>query len=205
MIKKKKLPEKFLARLQELENSYIQTDDPMLQSGSGSGRVRWCSERSIILSAIEADGTFLDAGCANGYLLECLVQWAGGRGISLMPYGVDIVAKLIELAKKRLPSYKSNFWTANTYEWIPPMKFDYVYTLHDCVPEEFLKDYVANLLSHYIKSTGTLIIGAYGSTSRQEPARDIEKDLRECGFAVDGVSDEGKLPVARIVWIHVGV
>ncbi len=200
---KKKLPEEFLAFLRELENSYIQSDDPMIQSGTGSDYVRWRREKSIILKAIEEDGTFLDACCANGYLLECLVQWAGEKGINLIPYGVDIGAKLIELAKKRLPSHSSNFWAANSYDWIPPIKFDYVYTLHDCVPDEFLKDYITHLLSHYVKPNGTLIIGAYGSTSRQEPARDIEKDLRGCGFAVDGVVEEGDLPVVGIVWMKV--
>jgi len=46
-------------------------------------------------------------------------------------------------------------------------------------------------MTHYVKPNGTLIIGAYGSTSRREPARDIEKDLRGFGLGVDGVVDEG--------------
>jgi hypothetical protein len=67
------LPPDFLNRARSLEASYLQTDDPIRQSGFGGGSERWRAERSPILNAIESDGDMLDIGCANGYLLECLV------------------------------------------------------------------------------------------------------------------------------------
>lgn len=198
---RKQLPDKFLADLKELEKSYLMNDDPIRQSGYGGGYNRWFKERSIILDAIEKDGELLDIGCANGYLLECLMQWAQKKGIGLVPFGVDIGIKLIEMAKNRLSLYKTNFWVANAWEWIPPKKFRYVYTLHDHVPNEFFTNYVIHLLSHYVEPDGILIIGAYGSISKNQPARNIEEELLNSVFHLAGIASEGDLPVSKIAWI----
>ena len=70
------LPDDFLMKLRELEASYCASNDPILQSGFSGGALRWKEERSPILEAIHESGDLLDVGCANGYLLECLVEWA---------------------------------------------------------------------------------------------------------------------------------
>ena len=195
------LPPEFVERVRELERAYLSTDDPIRQSGFLAGPERWRNERELILDPMDEDGDILDVGCANGYLLECLVGWAAERGIRLVPYGVDIGARLIELAKRRLPQYADHFWVANSWEWHPPRRFRYVYALYDCVPDEFLREYVGRLLSHYVEENGTLIVGAYGSYSRNEPARDLARDLAGWGFRVAGSSVRGKFPVARVVWM----
>ncbi|MFQ6033540.1 MAG: hypothetical protein ACE5KR_01630 [Candidatus Bipolaricaulia bacterium] len=79
----RKLPGSFLQRLKALEAAYPAEDGPIRQSGFSSGPERWRAEREPILEAIGRDGGLLDVGCANGFLLECLVQWAGERGIVL--------------------------------------------------------------------------------------------------------------------------
>ena len=94
------LPEDFLQKLREVEDAYLATDDPIRQSGFLGGEARWREERELILDAVDRDADFLDIGCANGYLLQCLVQWARERGITLTPYGVDIGPRLVELAKQ---------------------------------------------------------------------------------------------------------
>jgi SAM-dependent methyltransferase len=121
-----RLPEEFLQQLREVEQAYLSTDDPILQSGFLAGPDRWCRERRIILEAVAGDGDFLDVGCANGYLLECLLEWAKERGIALTPFGVDQGAGLIELARQRLPDYADHFWVANAWDWRPPRRFRYV-------------------------------------------------------------------------------
>ena len=202
MSNSKPLPEDFIQMLRDLEKSYLAETDPVRQSGFGGGHERWRKERSVILDAVAQDGDFLDVGCANGYLLECLVEWAGEKSISLTPYGVDFGPGLIELAKKRLPQYASNFWVANAWEWTPPRRFRYVYTLYDCVPEHFLAEYIQRLLEQYVEADGILIVGAYGSFSRNCPARDIGKDLGILGFSVEGTACRGTLPISRIAWIR---
>ena len=83
------LPVAFLHRLRALEGSYLRETDPIRQSGFGGGPERWRTERALVLDAVPDDGDFLDVGCANGYLLECLVQWGDEQHVRLTPYGVD--------------------------------------------------------------------------------------------------------------------
>lgn len=197
-----KLPVEFVARLRDLEGAYMRETDPVRQSGFSGGHERWRTERELILDAVTDDGDFLDVGCANGFLLECLVQWAEERHLRLTPYGVDCGANLVALAQARLPQYAMHFWVANAWDWTPPRQFRYVYSLYDCVPEALLPAYIRRLCARYVDVDGTLIIGAYGSFSRQEAARDIATDIEAAGFRVAGSSTRGALPVARVAWIR---
>ena len=194
------LPPEFLDRLRDLEVSYLRETDPVRQSGFGGGQHRWRMERELVLDAVSGHGDFLDVGCANGHLLECLVKWALERDIRLTPYGVDFGAELIALAQKRLPKYGTHFWVGNSWEWIPPRPFDYVYSLYDCVPEDMLTAYIRRLVRHYLAASGTLILGAYGSLSKGEPARDVTLDIVAAGFRVVGSSSRGELPTSRVAW-----
>jgi hypothetical protein len=197
-----KLAVAFLDRLRALEGSYVRETDPVRQSGFGGGPERWRTERELVLDAVADDGDLLDVGCANGYLLECLVQWGHERHVRLTPYGVDCGAQLIALAQQRLPPYASHVWVANAWAWRPPQTFHYVYSLYDCVPEELLPAYIRRLVTRYVEAGGTLIIGAYGSYAKQEAARDIATDIAAAGFRVAGSSSRGTLPVARVAWIR---
>jgi len=195
------LPDHFIAQMRDLERHYLMNDDPIKQSGFYGGADRWRQERGIVLEAVDRDGDFLDAACANGYLLECLVQWAREKGISLTPYGLDIGPRLIELARKRLPAFADHFWVGNSWTWRPPRRFRYVYTLHDCVPENLLGEYARRMLSRCVADGGRLIIGAYVSQSASESARDIAAALRESGLTVSGSASHGELPHVRIAWL----
>ncbi len=188
------LPVAFLDRLRALEGAYLRETDPVRQSGFGGGHERWRTERALVLDAVPDDGDFLDIGCANGYLLECLVQWGHERHIRLTPYGVDCGAQLIALAQQRLPQYASHFWVANAWEWLPPRQFRYVYSLYDCVPEELLPVYIRRLVTRYVEPGGTLIMGAYGATpSRKRPAIS-QQTSRPRGFVLPGRRREGHCP-----------
>jgi GAF domain-containing protein len=67
---------------------------------------------------------------------------------------------------------------------------------------KLLPEYIRPLLTRYVEQGGTLILGAYGSYSKQEAARDIAQDLAAAGFRVAGSSSRGKLPLARVAWIR---
>src|SRR5260370_37092589 len=113
------LPLEFVNSLADLERAYLAAPDPIRQSGFGGGPQRWRLEREPILDAVDRDGDFLDIGCANGFLLECLMRWGLERGFFLTPWGLDAGPGLVALAKQRLPHFASNFCVANAWEWRP--------------------------------------------------------------------------------------
>jgi SAM-dependent methyltransferase len=197
----RELPAEFLHHLAELETRYLSGRDPLRQSGFSGGLRRWRAERSPILDAMPVSGELLDVGCANGYLLECLVEWAAARALTLVPFGVDISAPLIALAQERLPQSREHFFVANALGWLPPRRFHYVYAVCDCVPLAQFGAFVGHLLSHVVAPQGRLIIGAYGSRRRHEKPLRVEELLARLGHAVVGCSAAGQPETARFAWI----
>lgn len=194
------LPAAFLSELRELEASYLQRSDPIEQSGFHGGVERWRAEREPILEAITTDGELLDIGCANGYLLECLVAWGRERGVSLTPYGLDLGPRLIDLARRRQPGFADHFFVGNAWDWVPPQRFHYVYTLLDAVPQDYLAAHLHQLLALVVADGGRLIAGDYGSRSRGFPARDVAAVLREAGLTVAGEATAGD-GIVRFAWV----
>jgi len=195
------LPPEFLERVCSLADAYLASDDPIEQSGFHGGADRWRAEREPILQAVETDGSFLDIGCANGYLLECLARWAHERRIELEPFGVDIGPRLIAAARLRLPGFRDHFWVAEASDWHPPRRFRYVYTLADCVPEPGLREYVFRLLERAVEPGGRLIAGSYGSRSRAEAPLDIAGLLESFGLEVAGRTSGGDPLIAAFAWV----
>ena len=195
------LPQDFLQELKALEAAYLKEDDPIRQSGFSGGAERWRAERGPILKAIESDGDLLDVGCANGYLLKCLLEWGSERGLRLIPHGLDQGCRLIELAKGRLPEYADNFHVGNAWDWQPRRKYRYVYMLYDCLPIEYLAEGVSGLLERVVAPQGRLIVGAYGSKSDAIPPFDIGDFLASAGFAVAGTTEGGAGPITKFAWV----
>lgn len=195
------LPKSFLKHLQILELCYLDERDPMRQSGFSGGAERWRPEREPLLDGVHRSGSFLDVGCANGYLLECVVAWAAERGLVLEPHGLDAGAGLIELAQVRLPKRRKFLHAANAWNWSPPQTYDFVYTLVDCAPVERLEVYLKRLLRRAVGPGGRLIVGAYGSRSRNLPPFPIDEFLDEHGLTPAGVSHGGDPEVTRFAWV----
>lgn len=195
------LPNDFLCELELLEVAYLKEDDPIRQSGFSGGAERWRAERGPILDAIDTDGDLLDVGCANGYLLKCLVDWGGERGLKLTPHGLDRGSRLIQLAKVRLPEYADNFHVGNAWDWRPRRKYRYAYMLYDCLPLDYLADGVSRLLERVVAPKGRLIVGAYGSKSDSIPPFDIGEFLESAGFAVVGGTEGGVGPITKFAWL----
>ena len=122
---------------------------------------RWGALRKPVADCIDKFGSFLDIGCANGYLLECCLNWTAGKGIQIDPYGLDISDQLIELAKLRLPQYAGHFFTGNALEWLPPIKFDFVRTELVYVPAEQEKPYLDFILQTHLNQGGKLLVANY--------------------------------------------
>ncbi len=200
-----KLPEDHLASIRLLESAYLANNDPIRQSGFGGGAKRWRAERSPLLEAIDADGDFLDLGCANAYLLESVVGWAQERGLTLNPHGVDLNPLLVKEAIRRFPDKAHHFWVANAWKWLPSKRFRWVYAIWDLVPIEMLPVLARHLLHYAVTDDGALIFGAYGSKSANSPSVDIARVLREGGLPVSGEASGGELPrgepVTRFAWV----
>lgn len=194
------LPPEFLFDLRELERYYLAADDPIVGSGFHGGAERWEAERRPILDAVERDAHLLDVGCANGYLLECLVAWAAEDGITIVPHGVDIGEGLVALARKRLPAFADNLHVGDAWEWEPPRRYDVVYTIWDCVPADYLEDFVRRLLDRFVTPGGRFVLGAYGSRSRKQAPFDVAGFLSEIGLEVVGTRITGVPPTTAFAW-----
>src|ERR1700730_14615301 len=71
-----------------LENSYLPAPTPWQQSGKGGTFEDWVRLRIRIAECVDRAGSFLDIGCANGFLLECLLEWTQRKGIAIEPFGL---------------------------------------------------------------------------------------------------------------------
>ena len=192
------LPPDWLEGLQNLERAYLTNDDPIRGSGFSGGPQRWRAERSPILEAVDRDGDLLDVGCANGYLLECLVEWALEKGVTVRPHGLDIGLGLVALARQRLPHAQIHL--GNAWDWEPPRRYRYVYTLTDIVPPDRFDAMMERLLAEFVEPGGRLVVGDYGSRSRRIEPRNVAEMLRSHGV-VAGESSGGDPIVTRFAWI----
>ena len=196
------LPPEFAAHVASLEDAYLAHDDPIRQSGFSGGSERWRAERGPLVEAIDGDGAFLDIGCANGYLLESVVEWARDRGHRIEPHGVDIGARLIAIAKTHLPAYAGNLHVGNAIDWSPPRRYRYVYMVWDCVPESLFAECCRRLLREAVEPGGKFITGCYGSRSRNIPPRDPAALFQAAGLRVAGTSAGGEPAVTRFAWVR---
>ncbi len=100
-------------------------------AGAGHAKFQtYARTRFFISQAITHTGTFLDIGCANGFLMRCLQEWSGHR---LIPFGIDRNPALVRRAKALFPAYAGHFILADLVDqpdlrklW-PRRRFDYIY------------------------------------------------------------------------------
>lgn len=174
-----------------LETAYLTGQYPWQQSGVGLHSHRtaadWETLRRPISDCIDRSGSFLDIGCANGYLLECLLLWVSERNLVIDPYGLDLSEKLTEVAKERLPHFAHHLYVGNAWTWIPPRTFDYVRTELVYVPKELHQQFVSLLLKGYLNPHGRLLVAEYRGRQQTEPAITIDSYLVGMGFAVKDV------------------
>ena len=125
--------------------NYLAQETPWEQSGKSGDVANWHYARSHVAHAFDRDGTFLDVGCASGFLIECVGGWTHH---AIEPYGLDIAPELAELARRRLPQWADRIWVGNALEWEPPMRFTYIRTGLEYVPPRRGRDLVRHLLAH---------------------------------------------------------
>jgi hypothetical protein len=169
-------------RIEEpLIDAYLASDDPRGQSGKGGDETDWRWARGLILDVFPPRATFLDVGCANGYLMESVHRWGRERGIDVEPYGLDISWRIAALARHRLPHWRDRIFVGNAFDWEPPIRFDVVQIGVDEVPVGKRRELVERVLRDYLVPGGTLISRA----NRANVAPELR--LESLGFRPDGV------------------
>jgi SAM-dependent methyltransferase len=192
-----------------LTSAYLSGDNPRAQSGHSGDQKHWTQARSLIADAIDHNGAFLDIGCANGFLLECLVGWVTAKGHCIEPYGLDFSAELVELARQRLPQWQDRLFIGNAIDWDPPRRYDFVRTHLEYVPQKKQMSLIRRLLGHVVVPGGRLIIGTFNEArSRgQDPTRgpSTEQLITSWGFKISGRTERPHFRepnlAYRVLWI----
>lgn len=189
-----------------IKPSYLAAESPYAQAGHGGDATTWEATRGFIAEALDRSGSFLDAGCANGILLESVVRWGAAKGLTIEPYGLDIVPEFVERARQRLPQWTGRFYVGNIRSWQPPgERFDYVLIRPEYAPEARRADMVRHLLAHVLKPDGRLIVFV---GAEEADVRRVESAIVAGGFAADGrveiVHNKDERMVRRLFWIDGG-
>lgn len=142
-----------------LAAAYLSDDDPRWQSGFDGDAEAWRRARELVLDCVDGDGAFLDIGCANGHLMECLAGWGIERGHALAMYGLELDPALARTARRRLPEWAGRIFEGNAIDWKPPMRFTYVRASLEYVPPGRGASLVARLLRDVVAPGGRLIVG----------------------------------------------
>ncbi len=168
-----------------VEPAYLSAPTVQGQSGRGGDPAGWEHARRLLLDAVPDGSDVLDIGCANGLLMESLVGWGAEDGKAVEPYGVEISARLADLARHRLPQWTDRIWTGNAMTWDPPRRFDVVRTGLDYVPPRRRADFVRRLVEEVVAPGGRLVVGVFNEERDRESVAD---SLRSWGYAVSGAT-----------------
>ena len=142
-----------------LASAYLRDEDPCWQSGFDGDSQLWRDARELILAAVHRDGTFLDVGCATGYLMESLQSWAMERGRRLSMFGLELSSALVATARRRLPGWANQIFEGNVLDWLPPHTFTFVHTGLEYVPASRQSWLVRHLVDQFVAPNGRLIAG----------------------------------------------
>jgi SAM-dependent methyltransferase len=181
--------------------AYLSATTPWEQSGKSGDLAGWERGRRPVTAAVDRDGTFLDIGCANGFLMESVRRWGAEDGHDVEPYGLDISPELAKLARRRLPRWADRIFVGNARDWIPPRRFDFVRTGLDYAPPTRRRELVQHLLEDVVAPGGRLIIGVF---NEEKDERRTEEQVASWGFEIAGRLDtEHRDPrvVYRVVWL----
>ncbi|MDQ3752024.1 MAG: GNAT family N-acetyltransferase [Actinomycetota bacterium] len=187
-----------------LEGAYLSSSDVRAQSGFSGDEARWERARRVIVEAIERDGSFLDAGCANGLLMESVVRWAQERRLMVEPFGLDMSPRLLDLAKARLPQWSGSLYSGNILTWQAPRRFDYVRIELEYVPSHRHAELIGKLMGDFLTPDGRLIVCRYSGPDERTPPGGLSDDLHELGYEPTGHAHADDLDgstLTHVAWI----
>jgi hypothetical protein len=163
----------------------------------------WRMGRQFIADIIHKDGTILDIGSANGFLLRCLQEWSDKK---LEPYGIEPDENLLTKSRKLFPGEEDHFVALKIHELNKlaaqgmPESYDVVFwnvwDNWDFKSEEQLK--ALDMVQDIVASGGRLILGFYDENSVAQ--KRISK-LRQQGLSISGTS-ENKQGHGIVAWVN---
>ena len=180
-----------------LRPAYLAAETPWAGSGKGGTEADWIQARGGVAYALDQDGTFLDVGCANGFLMECLPTWSGAHGYQVEPYGLDVVPEFVDLARSRLPQWHDRIWLGNVLTWQPPQTFTYVRTGLEYVLPWRRHELVVRLATTFVMPGGRLILGPMSEPINQPL---VQTFLNAHGLIVAGVNEREHLADDRLIY-----
>lgn len=163
-----------------LADAYLRDADPRWQSGFDGDARLWKEARSLVLLAAPTSGTFLDVGCANGHLIESLLEWAPERGRHLDVYGLELNPSLAEAARQRLPALADHIFVGNVREWRPSLRFSCVRTGLEYVPAGEECRLLAHIAAELLEPDGRVAVG---------PIDDRDVDSARAAFDAAGLAE----------------
>jgi len=185
----------FAAMSQLVTPAYLAASTPWEASGKSGTQLDWEYSRSHIAHAIDRPGSFLDVGCANGYLLECLPRWtlhATDR------FGLDIAPDLVGLARERLPELADRLVGGNALTWQSGRRFEFVRTNLAYVPGLRRRQLFENLLAQ----ADRLIVGVFNEQSDERPTEQL---VISWGYRIAGRSERTNVRKPqvdyRVFWV----
>lgn len=186
-----------------IKPAYLAAASPYAQAGHSGDAESWDASRGFIAETLHRDGTFLDAGCANGILMESVHRWGTNRNLRVEPHGLDIVPEFVELAQKRLPRWADRIHVGNIRTWRPAShRFDFVLIRPEYAPASRRIDMVHHVLENVLAPSGRLIV----FVGAEEPdLRQVESTIATA-FPISGRVEiphsKNRRLVRRLFWIE---
>ena len=152
----------------------------------------WEKGRMPIALAIDKDGSILDIGCANGFLLRCLQEWSDKK---LEPYGFDVNEASIVAAQGMFADESPDHFVLSSDQEraaVFPKTFDFIFwNVWD--NSDFDKEHVQGILSKALQSVdqgGRLIFGFYHPDQKENERR--AQQLRNQGIELHEMPHDAK-------------
>ena len=182
-------------RLQELlEGSHVSTES----WNKEIAWQEWEQRRRFIAGAIHKDGSILDYGSANGFLLKCFQEWSSHK---LEVYGIDIDKSAIEKAKQLFPSKENHFIKPEELKNNPefPNSFDVIYwnVWNNYTFEEKGQEKLLKRLLEATNDDGRLILGFY---NEKEENKKIIQRIEHLGYKFSGIQENPNGGNEIIAW-----
>lgn len=183
--------------------AYLAGRTPYAQAGHGGDAATWEASRGFIAQALDRSGTFLDAGCASGILMESVQRWGAAKGLRIEPYGLEIVPELAELARRRLPHWRDRIWEGNVRTWEPSgERFDLALVRPEYAPAHRRAEMAGHVIDRVLKPGGRLIVFI---GPEEVDCRRVEASVTARGLTIHGRIEvphpkDSRL-VRRLFWI----